>query len=754
MRNLRFLLSNLFICLLCFGSIYCNIAHISEQIWAQKYNVEELESSVMNLINRIVGKHHNVNDFIVKIDEKLNPDRMDAFELEMVQNNRKLLIKATSPVAAAWGFNHYLKYYTNSSIFWSGKNINLDGKQLPVVPQKVSITSKDLIRFYQNVCTFSYSYVWWDWERWEYEIDWTAMNGINMVYAQTAAEYPWIKVLTDFGFTRQEIDEFFAGPAYLAWFRMGNLKKFGGPLPESWHVDQLDLQLQILKRYDELGIKYVLPAFAGFVPDQITRLYPENKFTKAYDWIGFSCNFSCLVMIDPLDPLFRQIGKAYNDEVIKLFGSSGFYSADVFNEMVPETLDLEYLAVINQAVYESLKASDPQATWVMQGWAFNQPFWTKPTVEAFLSRVPIGRLLILDLYAETMPHFNEYSSFYGHYYIWNLLHNFGGANGIFGEIQQVNTLVDKARVFPNSSMIGIGITMEGIEQNEMIYEFMMEKSWRSTLNKTEFSNWLLKYAARRYSSSKTPQVDLEIQSILDRVTSVLYNTYDYQNKQTFTKRPSLNIKAENFPNMDKFYEAWDVLVKRADDFKDTELFRYDLVDFSKEALRYLFDEKYIKLVESWYGNDLYKFSEISVEMISLLDDLEELLASDKHFLLGTWLETAKLKATNANERSLYEFNARSQVTLWGTNTTSEVFDYACKAWSGLVADYYIPRWTLFFKEAKSALIRGLPMDSNSLVENLLVNVELPFIFAKKQYTAQVKGDTVSIVKRIHSKYRQ
>ena len=52
---------------------------------------------------------------------------------------------------------------------------------------------------------------------------------------------------------------------------MGNLKRFAGPLPVSWHVDQINLQKQILRRYTELGINYVLPAFAGFVPDNITR---------------------------------------------------------------------------------------------------------------------------------------------------------------------------------------------------------------------------------------------------------------------------------------------------------------------------------------------------------------------------------------------------------------------------------------------------------------------------------------------------
>jgi alpha-N-acetylglucosaminidase len=95
-----------------------------------------------------------------------------------------------------------------------------------------------------------------------------ALNGINLVYAHTAAEYPWLKVLASFGLTTSEIGAFFAGPAYLAWSRMGNLKKFAGPLPLSWHIDQLALQKQILQRYNELGIKYVLPAFSGFVPDK------------------------------------------------------------------------------------------------------------------------------------------------------------------------------------------------------------------------------------------------------------------------------------------------------------------------------------------------------------------------------------------------------------------------------------------------------------------------------------------------------
>lgn len=49
-------------------------------------------------------------------------------------------------------------------------------------------------RYYQNVCTFSYSSVWWDWPRWEREIDWMALNGINLPLAFTGQEAVWQEV--------------------------------------------------------------------------------------------------------------------------------------------------------------------------------------------------------------------------------------------------------------------------------------------------------------------------------------------------------------------------------------------------------------------------------------------------------------------------------------------------------------------------------------------------------------------------------
>lgn len=178
----------------------------------------------------------------------------------------------------------------------------------------------------------------------------------------------------------------------------------------------------------------------------------------------------------------------------------------------------------------------------------------------------------------------------------------------------------------------------------------------------------------------------------------------------------------------------------------TGLLRYDLVDITKEALTVLFETNYVELVAAWHKGDLYSFSRKATFLIDLLDDMERLLASDSRFLLGNWIRDAKQKGTDFEEVGLLEWNARAQVTLWGKYTIQRIFDYACKAWSGLVEDYYMPRWRLFFKVAADALIRGVNISEAALNTNLLVNVEVPFVSSRKVYRTQPLGIKDFVVK--------
>ena len=74
----------------------------------------------------------------------------------------------------------------------------------------------------------------WDWSRWEAEIDWMALHGVNLPLALAGQEFIWTKVYQELGIDFAELADFFTGPAFLAWGRMGNIQGYAGPLPWSY----------------------------------------------------------------------------------------------------------------------------------------------------------------------------------------------------------------------------------------------------------------------------------------------------------------------------------------------------------------------------------------------------------------------------------------------------------------------------------------------------------------------------------------
>jgi hypothetical protein len=122
----------------------CNdSAHLLSIINRKTRINSQYETAVSDLIARIIGDKQDPSNFVIKINDKSSDYELDTFQLEMIDNDLRLQITANSPVAAAWGFNYYLKYFAQSSVVWSGKNINLVKTGLPVVKNRIKITSKD-----------------------------------------------------------------------------------------------------------------------------------------------------------------------------------------------------------------------------------------------------------------------------------------------------------------------------------------------------------------------------------------------------------------------------------------------------------------------------------------------------------------------------------------------------------------------------------------------------------------------------------
>ena len=198
-----------------------------------------------------------------------------------------------------------------------------------------------------------------------------AMNGLNLILSFTGQEYVWQKFYTSLGLTDVEIKDYFSGSAFLAWQRMGNMKRWGGPLDDGWIDLQAELQKNITASIRQFGMTNVLPGFAGHVPAGIKRVYPNANLTKTADWGNFNSTYSGDYLLEPTDPLFTQLGTKYYQVLIGEFGTDHVFNADTYNEMNPSSADLTFLADTNSAIYKAMAGADKDAVFLMQGWLFH-----------------------------------------------------------------------------------------------------------------------------------------------------------------------------------------------------------------------------------------------------------------------------------------------------------------------------------------------------------------------------------------------
>ena len=138
---------------------------------------------------------------------------------------------------------------------------------------------------------------------------------------------------------------------------------------------------------------------------------------------------------------------------------------------------------------------------------------------------------------------------------------------------------------------------------------------------------------------------------------------------------------------------------------------------------------------------------------NLLADLDYILGTNKDFLLGTWIDRAKgVAAGNKTEEYLYEYNARNQITLWGSR--GQIIDYANKQWSGLITDYYLPRWSMFFDYLVQDVAGGKPFNQVKFTADFMLKIGHPFCHDfSKIYPLNTKDDTISVAKLLHKKWR-
>lgn len=692
-----------------------------------------------------------VHDLLERIDPgaskkfiiQVKKGSSDFFELD--QKGDKVVIRGNNYVNIATGLNWYLKYYAGIHLSWNGMTAELP-ESLPKVSTPVRKETNLSLRYDFNYCTYSYTMAFWDWERWEKEIDWMALHGINLPLAVVGQECVWKNMLEKLGYSKEEINKFIAGPAFLAWWAMNNLEGWGGPNPDSWYTQQEALQKKILKRMREYGIEPVFPGYSGMVPHDANKKLGLNVTEPAL-WNGFTRPAFLL----PTDARFNEIASLYYKELEKLFGKANYYSMDPFHEL-EDAGSVDFDAA-GKAVLKAMKQANPKATWVIQGWTEN------PRPE-MIKNLNNGDILILDLFSECRPMWGIPSiwkrekGYEQHDWLFCMLENFGGNIGLHGRMDQLLNNFYLTKNNPLAAHLkGIGLTMEGSENNPVMFELMCELPWRP--EKFTKEEWLKGYIKARYGT-----YDETVAKAWDILANGIYNCPFGNNQQgthesIFCGRPSLNnFQASSWSKMENYYDptttedAARLMLEVADKYKGNNNFEYDLVDIVRQSLSDRGRIVYNQTVADFKSFDKKSFAAHSQEFLNILLAQDQLLATRSEFRVGRWIEQARSLGTTPEEKDLYEWNARVQITTWGDRVCANdggLRDYAHKEWNGILKDFYYKRWAAYWQTLQDVL------DGKPMVELDYYAMEEPWTLAHNPYPAKGEGDCITVAKEVFNK---
>ncbi len=655
----------------------------------------------------------------------------------------QILIKGTTISAITTGLGWYLNHIAKVNIAWNSLNektvevkennasyVDFTNISLPLPEEEIHVCDAKY-RYYLNTCTFGYSMTSWTWTRWQQEIDWMALHGINMPLQLVGLEEVWRKFLTleeggkrKYGYSDSEAKAFVAGPAFIAWWAMNNLEGWGGTTSgsksggtwegaggvqdDAWYIRQKHLAQNIVTRQRELGMHPVLPGWSGMVP---TNFQSKSGYTTRGNGGKWAGDFvrPLLLNVSIGANKYAEIAADYYACLKEVMGESQYYSMDPFHEGGGAGTMEDY-----KALYDAMEAAKNGSQWVIQQWQWS------PTQKYSLTAVPAGRLVVLDLFSDGSPAFDGYNGYVPQEAVFCAIPNFGGRSGLMGRL---NNLTDNYFKFKGkyASIKGIGAAPEAIEQTPVTYDLIFQLPWMNGV-KPDVKEWVAKYAIARYGQDNE---DVKAAWELLRQGPLNYGADGIQGpvEDVWAARPNLNANPASTwgktinqaggtytkERRQMLIDATYKLLNQKDALNLTEgsvyesNYNYDLVEFGGGVIA---DYAYallkgINTAKNAEGTDGETYKTRRDAFLTLIADVDKFKGTNLNFRLGKWTQEARDAAQEVNGATTatpdwYEYNnARTIVSTWSSPGTN-LNDYSYRSWQGLMKDLYLPRWKYYF----------------------------------------------------------
>ncbi|MFE2282935.1 alpha-N-acetylglucosaminidase [Streptomyces sp. NPDC059443] len=610
-----------------------------------------------------------------------------------------ITVRGSTGATLLTGVGWYLQHVAGADIGWPGDSIGMLPDELPAVPAPVTRSAQVPHRYALNDTDDGYSGPYRTFEQHQRQIDLLALHGVNEVFVQAGAEYPYYRALQRFGYTAEELREWIPGPGHQSWWLLQNLSGFGGPVTEQLMRGRAELGGRIAEQLRGLGMTPVLPGYFGTVPPGFAARNAGAVTVPQGDWAGFDRPD----WLDPSSPVFAKLAADYYAEQRAVFGDSAMYRMSPLHEG-GQTGPVDVKAAAG-AVQQALWAAHPGALWAVLGWQDD------PTKE-LLAGVDTSKLLILDGLSDRYNRLDREARWGGAPYAMGTIYNFGGHTTTGANTSVWIDRFKAWRAKSDSALTGTAYLPEATGTNPAAFDLFTDLAWEP--GPVDQRKWFAEFADRRYGHP-----DAEAAAAWEELRKGPYSTssglWSESQDSLFSARPSLTAvgaaywspKSMRYP-AGSVRRALDHLLKVAPRLRGSSAYRFDLVDTARQALANHSRVLLPRIKAAYEAKDLALFRELTAEWAHREKQLDELVGSDPNFLLGPWLSAARAHGTDRAEQDRYEYDARSILSVWGRRSTSEggfLHDYANREWSGLVSELYARRWSSYFASLEDALVR-------------------------------------------------
>jgi alpha-N-acetylglucosaminidase len=620
--------------------------------------------------------------------------------------SKQIVFLGATGIGTLYAVYHYLEKYCGVGFFYDGDQVPRR-EQVRVEDIEISTQPHFGERMTMNLTLYWYSTPWWEWEDWKKYIDWMIRNRYNILslWDTPGEDLAWQRTWTRFGVHIS--DHSYSGPPYGIFTPI----KYGVHPPSLavWREGQSELNRKIIDYARARGMRTVAPAVSGIVPPEFASVCPKARIFQV-SWSTFPKQS----YLHPSEPLYHDVGKAFLEEYVSLYGTDQLYWLENYLECEvegPKELQEEIRREIAGANFQVVNEVDPKGVGILSGWPYSFSrlafAWTPQLVREHLDRVPPERVRILDQAGDSMPLYKQMDYFFGRPWHFGVIHSSGGATHLHGNMPLLERQFKKvAQDEQAEHCVGFSSTEEIIGHNYFYYQFLAKLAWNPS--EVDVRSFTAQYARARYGEAAAPKMMGVLQELLASVygpaagsgggpltqplywhrlagDTISFNQGDVQPSFTAPLRRALELALEEKQGL-----------------SENPFYLRDLNDIARQYLAEVFNAQVVSLNRAYARLDGVAFEQVANVLETVLQRIETLLSHDDNYWLSPIIEKAKQLPGAPSD---VDRRAREIPTLWVAGN-DVLLDYASRDYYEMVQGYYRPRVHAYIQKMRQRLKLG------------------------------------------------